>query len=318
MRVLLLVPSFVFQAYFCQRRIVTRFEDPHKTCTQTVGGNLKKQVKKLNIILLLTLVLQTTFGQTRVDELYLKAQEQIDNSHMFAALIYLDTIENLVGEVDSILALQAYCFVMQGQIEESIEKSKKALSINDKCDFAYFTFGLASSEHELTQTEISKIFTKDVLADVEKFSELSIEYRIEYGPYGMKVYDEKRAIRYLDTAISINPNNPDYFYSRGIKKSDIEDFDGALVDLNKAILIDSKTSFYYQERAMIFENKQDYQNALTDIDKAILLDSDDSYSYIQRGNLKYQFLDDKKGACDDLRKAALLGRYVPTFYNICE
>lgn len=50
MRVILLMPSFLFQAYFWQRRIVNRFEDPHQTCTQTVVVHVESAKTKAKLI----------------------------------------------------------------------------------------------------------------------------------------------------------------------------------------------------------------------------------------------------------------------------
>jgi tetratricopeptide (TPR) repeat protein len=72
----------------------------------------------------------------------------------------------------------------------------------------------------------------------------------------------------LDRAISLDPNDADFFYVRGMCLYDLMDFEYALVELNTAIRIENDNSLYYDLRSKIFLKLGDKISSDADAEKA--------------------------------------------------
>ena len=63
----------------------------------------------------------------------------------------------------------------------------------------------------------------------------------------------------------------------------------------------------YLNKGISKQNLNDYQGAIVEYTKAIKLNANYAKAYNNRGVLKFYFLKDKLGACEDARKAEILG-----------
>ena len=77
------------------------------------------------------------------------------------------------------------------------------------------------------------------------------------------------------------------------------------MDLNKALKINPNDSDYYGNRGIMKSKLGDYYGAISDYNKAIKINPTNKIDVSNRGNAKY-YLGDIKGACDDWRKASAL------------
>lgn len=150
----------------------------------------------------------------------------------------------------------------------------------------------------------------------------------------LKSYDQ--AIAYFDSALAINPKDPDYFVHRGLARESKGDKAGAKKDYEQASVLDpdhglaqynlgalarqegnpDETEKYltgaidrnpdlpypYQERAFFRMEKGDLKGALNDYNKALKIQSSDPESWLNRGLVKEK-LRDFNGAFADFTQA---------------
>lgn len=80
-------------------------------------------------------------------------------------------------------------------------------------------------------------------------------------------YEE--AILLLDKAIEKDPENIYALFNRGVDKSILEDYKGAIYDYTKIIEIDSDNTLAFLNRGKNKTRLEDYQGAIDDFEKAI-------------------------------------------------
>ena len=94
-------------------------------------------------------------------------------------------------------------------------------------------------------------------------------------------------IAFTSFGLSAQRTAEDYF-NRGISKSDLKNYYGAIRDFTKAIKLRPNVSIAYFNRGISKENLQDYYGAIADYTKAIEIFPDYSEVYFNRGYLKYR------------------------------
>ena len=77
--------------------------------------------------------------------------------------------------------------------------------------------------------------------------------------------------------------NAQFYYERGVKKSDKGIYKGAISDYTKAIEINPDYEDAYYERGFAKENIKDYEGAISDYTKVIQLNQDAWDAYYGRG-----------------------------------
>ncbi|MDO3425965.1 tetratricopeptide repeat protein [Chryseobacterium sp. APV1] len=134
-----------------------------------------------------------------------------------------------------------------------------------------------------------------------------------YFDLGIECYykgDLSGAITNFSLAISINPNEPDAYYSRAIVKNELYTWKSALNDYDKALEIAPDFSSALINRGGLKDENGDYQGAIIDYQKVIQLENpekeDLQQAYFNLGNTKLN-LKDLKGACESWKKALDLG-----------
>ncbi len=120
--------------------------------------------------------------------------------------------------------------------------------------------------------------------------------------------DYRGAIQDYNKSVQLNPNYALSYHNRGGVKSKLEDYKGAIQDYNKAIEKNPNFSYSYSSRGIAKSSLDDYHGAIEDYTKAIDIYPYDADSYFNRGLSKYK-LGDKYGACLDWSKAGELGDY---------
>lgn len=110
----------------------------------------------------------------------------------------------------------------------------------------------------------------------------------------------------LSTAIKINPNNPNAWYSRAIFKEEVYAKKAARADYDQALQLAPDFVDAIVNRAANKDEAGEYDDAIEDYTTAIALDPDNDLAYFNRGNSKLN-RGDKKGACADWHKAKELG-----------
>jgi tetratricopeptide (TPR) repeat protein len=106
---------------------------------------------------------------------------------------------------------------------------------------------------------------------------------------------------YFSTAIKIDNNDPNAWYSRAIIKDDLHTWKSARMDYDKAIQLAPDFSEAIINRAANKDEAGEYVDAIKDYTKAIELDPQNEMAY-SKFNIK-----DIKGACEDWYAAKGLG-----------
>lgn len=158
-----------------------------------------------------------------------------------------------------------------------------------------------------------------------------------------RLKDYSRAIRYLDSAVNINDQEPDYLINRGWAKEESGDYNGALLDyrhalqldpdnalakrnistvteraeqtsstpstpdplLNEAIDSNPHLPYAFAARAYKRSQQKDWKGAIDDYSQAIKIDSTNKDYYYNRGIVK-ENINDWNGALYDYIKAISL------------
>lgn len=92
------------------------------------------------------------------------------------------------------------------------------------------------------------------------------------------------SIATLTKIIEMTPNDPKFYYERGIIWKKIGDYDKALADYTKAIEIDPNYTNAYNSRGHVWYAKGDYAKAITEYTQAIDINPKDPNFYYNRGN----------------------------------
>lgn len=136
--------------------------------------------------------------------------------------------------------------------------------------------------------------------------EINADY---YFDLAMEAYNKRNlgmATIHFSAAIKINPNDPNFWYSRAIIKDELHTWKAARRDYDKAIELAPDFIDAVVNRAANKDEAGDYEEAIEDYSKAIELDSQNEMAYFNRGNSKFN-IKDNKGACEDWNKAKELG-----------
>ncbi|HCW05863.1 MAG TPA: hypothetical protein DGG95_00665, partial [Cytophagales bacterium] len=158
------------------------------------------------------------------------------------------------------------------------------------------------------------------------------------GLVDTKLKNFQRAIKYLDSAITLDPKNPEFYINRGWAKQEMNDTTRATEDyqkalalnpegslarnnlaalsakkgtpeveklLTEAIIRDPQNASYYTARAINYTAQGNFQKALADYNTSIHLTNNNPDVWVRRALLKEK-LKDTQGALADLTQAIKL------------
>ncbi|SDE58091.1 TPR repeat-containing protein [Mucilaginibacter pineti] len=143
----------------------------------------------------------------------------------------------------------------------------------------------------------------------QKFPDMEINNDDHYFELAMEAYNKRNlgmAIIHFSTAIKINPEDPNSWYSRAIMKDELHTWKAARRDYDKAIELAPNFVDAIINRAANKDEAGEYEEAIQDYTMVIELDSQNEMAYFNRGNSKLN-KKDNKGACEDWNKAKELG-----------
>jgi len=156
------------------------------------------------------------------------------------------------------------------------------------------------------------------------------------GLVDTKMKDYKRAVQYLDSAIKLDPKNPEFFINRGWARQEMYDTLKAIADYQKALVLNPEGSLarhnlavlsakkgnlkemekllteaiernpqeahFYTARAINYTAQGDLTKAMTDYNSSIHLDPNNPDIWLRRGLLKEK-TKDLNGALADLTES---------------
>ena len=187
----------------------------------------------------------------------------------------------------------------RGDYEEALFYLNKAIKIDSKDSNSYYLRGWIKKK------------LKDsigALEDFERAVEINPEDEDSYFQIGFlkaKSKDYYGSINAYNIAIKLDKTNPISFYNRGLSKSNIGFIKGAISDYNRAIEINPNYADAYYNLGNLAKDSKDFYLAISYYNKVIKIDSNFE-AYTNRGISKSE-IGDKKGACDDYKKAINVG-----------
>ncbi|PTQ99659.1 hypothetical protein C8P68_102487 [Mucilaginibacter yixingensis] len=143
----------------------------------------------------------------------------------------------------------------------------------------------------------------------QRFADLDPSLYQKHFDLAMDAYNNRNlgmAAIHFSTAIKINPNDPNSWYSRAIVKDELHTWKAARRDYDKAIELAPDFTDAILNRAANKDEAGEYQAAIDDYTFVINLEPQNEMAYFNRGNSKLN-LKDTKGACADWHKAHELG-----------
>ena len=90
-------------------------------------------------------------------------------------------------------------------------------------------------------------------------------------------------LAYFDKAITLDPNNPSFFFGRAVAYASNGDFTRAIADYDEAIRLNPNDPHTYYKRGNAYEDMGDYDRAIADYDYTISLDPKAAVPYYRRG-----------------------------------
>ncbi len=114
------------------------------------------------------------------------------------------------------------------------------------------------------------------------------------------------AVLYFDSAINLNPNSEQPWFSRGIAKVHVKDFSEAVVDFNKAIYLQPNLEDAYLYRHIAYRQTENFQFAYGDINTFLKLKPNDTIGRNYRFDLSL-LLEEWDQAFEDLKWLSRLG-----------
>jgi tetratricopeptide (TPR) repeat protein len=141
----------------------------------------------------------------------------------------------------------------------------------------------------------------------------------EWGNYSwgiaINLVDKAGAIKHYTQAITINPQDAEAYYNRGLVKYALGDKAGAIADFTQAITINPQLAEAYSNRGLAKSALGDKAGAIKDYTQAITINPQYAIAYSNRGNAKDD-LGDKAGAIKDYTQAITINPQLAiAYYN---
>jgi len=133
------------------------------------------------------------------------------------------------------------------------------------------------------------------------------EYFFNRAQDKSELADYEGAVLDYNKALELSPTEICLVYSmRGNAKRNLGDFDGAISDQNKALDFDPLYADGYFNRGIAKFQKGDFDGAIKDYSQVLKINPKDSDAFFNLANVKKE-IGDLKGACKNWKRAADLG-----------
>lgn len=268
-----------------------------------------------------------------IERLANNAFVNIKNYHSKTAQEEFDSI--LVMDKHNVLGIYglAYCKFADGDYENAIEILNPVINVNSK-NGALFSLrarsywaidNLAKAvddfriSSELGSNELDILSLSECLfysgdfnscnAEADKYilkQEKKPEGYFVKGMAKSELKDYLGAIETLKKVVEVDEENSSGYFQMARNFFLLKENNKAIKNLNKALEYDSKNYQALDMRAELKYINHDYANAIIDCNSVIQLDEETKFAYLTRGK-SYLKLGLKKDACADFKKALELG-----------
>jgi tetratricopeptide (TPR) repeat protein len=131
----------------------------------------------------------------------------------------------------------------------------------------------------------------------------------------IKYTDPKKALGYLNRAISINQENFKAYNDRGIAKMNLGKFQQAINDYNQSIKLNPNYAKAYNNRGIAKMNLGQYKQAINDYSQAIKLYPNYAKAYNNRGIAKMNLAQYQQAINDYKQAIRLEPKFAGAFFN---
>lgn len=242
----------------------------------------------------------------------------------------IDSVGRALAKIDSAIRLdstnldfkllRARLLYKLNNYDESIAQLQFLEKKTFKLDTIYLEIGsnfLHKGQHDLDVDKSNRFYTNAVeylSQSININSNLFQSHRNRViASHNLKNY--KEAIKFVNIALSIFPNNYKFILDRGIERQMLGDNNGASSDINNSIisgqLDSSEMGNAYRWLGLIKTEEKNFLSALDSYSQAIKFNKSNPLLFINRGDC-FKELGQKERACADYRKAADLG-YVEVY-----
>jgi tetratricopeptide (TPR) repeat protein len=235
-------------------------------------------------------------------EAYQTGMAKYNNDDYVGAIAALDKAIAHGINLGEVYHLRGLARKLTAEFVGAIQDFTKAVEIDPRHTAAYYQRGLIKF-HVLNDNH-------GAIEDFDKAISIDPSHVDAYRRRA-ELKNEAEAVLDLGKAIALAPRDASLYFARGLKKYDMEDYDGTIQDLNTFIRLaptDGRPSVSdgYCVRALIRFLLHDYEAAMMDYSKVIELDPSNANAYHSRGLCRLELGSEVEGR-RDLIEAINLG-----------
>ncbi|MFZ4672270.1 MAG: tetratricopeptide repeat protein [Flavobacterium sp.] len=145
------------------------------------------------------------------------------------------------------------------------------------------------------------------LSVIKKNKKIESKSLASRGLAKSEIKDFKGAIEDYDKSLLIESNNPNVYFLKSICLVEISDYEKAIITITKALELDKVNGLYFLFRAGLKENINDFKGAIIDCLDVIKIDQKEGNAYAIMGRCKQKLGYSKFEVCLDFKNGIDLG-----------
>lgn len=194
---------------------------------------------------------------------------------------------------------KAWSLYLCEQYEDALDNAMRSYELNQDSDSLFLETLILYDLNEFQNA----IRLLDILLDtIEEDNSLYKDVLFKKSACLVAIREYDSALKNLDLAIAINPNDIQLINFRGVILDLLGQYDDALEYFEKAIKMDKSYPIPHLNKAKIFFNKEEFENSLKLINKVILMDNELDEAWYYK-SLTHFMLSDNNNAMDSIDMA---------------
>jgi protein O-mannosyl-transferase len=191
-------------------------------------------------------------------------------------------------------------YMLNNNSEKAYVYLNREIDVSTNYYKGYYNRGLLNAKNNKYNEAINDL-TKAI--EYHKLKN-NIKAYVARGNVYYNLKDYSKAIKDAEQALIIDSKSEKALFLLANCHDDLGMFDKALTYYNKAISINPEDANYYLRRAIVFGKMQQFQKCLMDLDNCTNLNSKYAEAYYWKGVVKFNL---KQNPCEDLKIAVDLG-----------
>ncbi|MFC0774737.1 tetratricopeptide repeat protein [Terrimonas alba] len=222
--------------------------------------------------------------------------------------------EEIAKEINRCIDLQTNIYQLTSQLAnvDSLTKTAKEKDGKKQIEITV-NRNEDSPEYKAAYYEIERYLMENCKAVKEKISSSDKENKKSFSEEALELYykgiDEskkenyKKAIKYYERAVKIDPEFAFAWDNIGIAYRKLGEYDKALDAYNKSLSIDPTGLMPLQNIAIVYRFKKEYDKAIEAYERLAELDKDNPEIYFGKGQIYTAYLNDHEKGLDNMCKA---------------